>query len=49
MKNSGSGPKITESAMPVDLRYFSAFFATDLGSLSYPRRVLGSKTSHLMK
>ena len=46
-KNSGSGPKNASSAIPSDLIKSSAFFATDLGSFSYPFPSLGSTISHL--
>src|SRR6266480_3286749 len=42
MKNSASGPKNAVSAMPVLLRYASAFSARPRGSRSYGSRVIGS-------
>src|SRR4051812_43696059 len=43
-KNSASGPKKQVSAMPVDLRYFSAFLMMLRGSREYGSLVIGSNT-----
>ena len=47
-KNSGSGPKYALSPTPLSFKYFSAFFAVLLGSLSYGSFLTASNMSQKM-